>query len=396
MRKKITRKGTLSLLFALLLAIAVASCGGGSDSTIAETGGSEATTGEETSASGESDAQELIAKWFKGTFSEPQVTPVKPPSGKSVWVIGVGQLAISSKLSTGVFAEEGPKFGWKVKVFDGKFEPSRWLEGIRNAVAANADAIWTYAIDCPSVASALKEAKAADIPVINTQGIDCSEEGGEELFTYSTRYGPGDISMEEWAQYLGNGQGSWIAAEKPDAKILSVVETDLRITSQMGVGFEEVINDYCPGCEIVEEIDFVGTEIGPTLQDKVEQALLRHPEVDAVYGNYDDVVVGSVAPAIRNSGRSSEISLIGCEGQAPNIEMVYNGEMAAGNGISNTWEGFSGLDATIRILAGEEPIGNTGNGAQLYDIDHNLPPKGDFFEPTVEYKSVYRKAWGIE
>lgn len=330
-------------------------------------------------------------------FKLPKVTPVKAPSGENVWVVTVGQLAVSSQLVAGAFTEEAPKLGWKIKVFDGKFEPTRWLEGIRAAIAAHADAIVTYAIDCPSVSAALKEAKAANIPTINIQGVDCNAEaGGEQLFTYDVTYAPGNAAMETWAKYLGNAQGSWVAAERPEAKILSVVETDLRITAAMGEGFTEVLDKYCPGCEVVEEIEFVGTEIGPKLQDKVEQALLRNPDVDVAYGNYDDVVVGSVAPAIRNVGRQGDIALIGAEGQKPNIEMIYEGKEAAGAGISNSFEGYSALDATIRILAGQKPLGYTGDGVQVYDASHNLPEKGDYYEPKLDYKGIYRKAWGIE
>jgi ribose transport system substrate-binding protein len=322
---------------------------------------------------------------------------VTPPKGKNVWVVTIGQLAVSSQLIAKAFTDEASNLGWKVTVFDGKFEPGKWLEGIRSAIAANADAIVVASgIDCASVTPALKEAKAAGIPTINIQGVDCNAEGGEKLFTYDLTYAPGNSSLEEWATSLGNAQGSWVAAEKPQGKILSVVETDARITVGMGEGFKEVIDKYCPECEVVQEIKFVGTEIGPTLQNKVEQELLRHPEVDVVYGNYDDVVVGSVEPAIRNAGREDEISLIGCEGQKPNIELMYEGKEAAGAGVSNTFEGYAGLDATIRILAGKKPLGNTGEGTQLYDRQNNLPVKGEHYETAVDFKSAYRKAWGVE
>lgn len=389
-------------LIVVVLAVA-AGCGGGSSSDSSAETSSDATSATEASSeteatSGTSDAAKAYAeRWYKGTFEAPKVTPVKPPTGQNVWVVTIGQLAVSSQLIAKAFTDEAPELGWKVKVFDGKFEPDRWLEGVRSAIAAHADAIVVASgIDCASVAPALKEAKAAGIPTINIQGVDCDAEGGRSLFTYDLTYAPGSSDLEEWATSLGNAQGAWVAAERPQGKILSVVETDARITIGMGKGFNEVIEKYCPECEIVEEIEFVGGEIGPTLQEKVEQALLRNPDADVVYGNYDDVVVGSVEPAIRNAGREGDVALIGAEGQVPNIELVYEGKQAAGSGVSNTFEGYAGLDATIRILAGEQPLGNTGEGTQLYDKDHNLPAKGEHFETTVDYKSVYRKAWGLE
>ena len=37
----------------------------------------------------------------------------------------------------------------------------------------------------------------------------------------------------------------------------------------------------CPGCEVVE-VEITISDYGPPLQQKMEQALLQHPDIDAV------------------------------------------------------------------------------------------------------------------
>lgn len=371
-------------LIALLLGLTVAACGGGSES--------DTTAGADGGAGASSKAVAAADKWYAGTFKSPEAAPVKPPAGKDVWAISVGQLSTSSKEATGAFLEGARKLGWSTHLVDGKFDPNEWQAGIRSAIAADADAIYTYAIDCPSISSALKEANAAGIPVIGSEGLDCK---GEDGYTYQTRYSSGDFAS--WGRSLGGATGSWVAAEKPEAKILEFVESDLFITVYLAEGFQKTVADYCPSCEVVEKIEFTGDELGPDLQSKTEQALLRNPDVDVIYGNYDDPVNGSIAPAVRNVGRASEISVIGCEGQVPNVELMWEGAQAAGSGIEPEWEGYSGLDAAVRVLAGEDPTANSGNGTQLFDPDHNMPPKGESFTPNppVDYKAAYEKAWGL-
>lgn len=371
-------------LFTVLLGVIATACGSSS--------GSGATSTAESTGGSSSKATAVAAKWYKGTFKSPEAAPVKPPAGKDVWAISVGQLSTSSKEATGAFLEGARNLGWGTHLVDGKFDPNEWQAGIRSAVAANADAIYTYAIDCPSIASALKEADAAGIPVIGSEGLDCKGEGG---YAYQTRYSSGDFAS--WGRSLGEATGSWVAAEKPDAKILEFVESDLFITVYLAEGFEKTVADYCPGCEVVEKIEFTGDELGPDLQSKTEQALLRNPDVDVIYGNYDDPVNGSIAPAVRNVGRTDEIAVIGCEGQVPNVELMWEGAQAAGSGIEPEWEGYAGLDATVRTLAGQDPTADSGNGTQLFDPQHNMPPKGEAFspEPPVDYKADYEKAWGI-
>lgn len=396
------RRTSLSIAFCMTFAVLVGSllagCGGSSSTTGGTNSGSDdggSSSAESTTASaGSGDAAAFAAKWYKGTFVEPKLTPLQIPGGKDVWVVSVGQVAVSAQQVVNVFTEYGQQVGWQVHVFDGKFEPNRWLEGVRSAIASRAEIIAIYAIDCSSIAAALKEAKAAEIPVINIQGQDCDAEGGEQLFTYSVPYA-GNLQVAEYSETIGEGGAGWVAEEEPAAKILTMDETDLVVTSKIAEGFEKGIEENCPECELSETLEFVGTEVGPTLQEKVEQTLQRNPDITVIHGNYDDIVLGSLIPAVRNLGLQGQIRLIGAEGQKELINQIRAGTVAAATGLGNQWEGYALMDATARVLAGSEPTEDSGIGVQLIDKEHNLPAEGQLFEPPVDYKGAYLKAWGL-
>jgi ribose transport system substrate-binding protein len=48
-----------------------------------------------------------------------------------------------------------------------------------------------------------------------------------------------------------------------------------------------------------------------------------------------------------------------------------------------------------RILAGEDPktMPNEGTGFEYIDKEHNLPPEGQIFNPSLDFKAAYLKVW---
>jgi ribose transport system substrate-binding protein len=66
-----------------------------------------------------------------------------------------------------------------------------------------------------------------------------------------------------------------------------------------------------------------------------------------------------------------------------------------GSGYPTGWLAYAGVDGILRLLAGEKEVGNSGAGLQVFDAEHNLPPKGEPFRPTFDYKQAYREAWGL-
>jgi ribose transport system substrate-binding protein len=189
-----------------------------------------------------------------------------------------------------------------------------------------------------------------------------------------------------------------VAETEGEAKTIVTVETDLFVTRIALPGIERVF-DKCPTCEIVDVVNFVGTDFGPPLQQKIEQSLNQHPEANSFIAAYDAVMTtGGGAAALRASGRLDEMAIMGGEGSAPGIELIYDeAGIDACSGISFVPEGYGAVMGLVRIYAGQDPYsGETGIGSQICDREHNLPPEGDAYEAPIDYPAAYRKLWGLE
>jgi ribose transport system substrate-binding protein len=399
MKNHLVRAG-VSALTALVLAIGYAGCGGDSEppaDEAAATGGGKPL----------SFFEERLGRLYEGdSYTEPATDGPKAAAGKNVWMIPLGLNYTAGEESANGAREAAEAMGWDLRVFDGKFDPNTILTGIRQAIAAKADGIILFVVDCAGIRSGLEEAKRAGIPVVGVESIDCNEakQGAPKLFasgrlTYNGEpYESRQLTYAEWiSNYARAAADSIIVATKGKAKAINFHQTDAQANNIMDVGFKEEMK-LCGGCEIVSEVKFIGTDFGPPLQQKASQALLQHPEANSIYGSYDAPITSGIAAAVRQAGRTADLWITGGEGDPPNVDLVIERKgQDAGVAAPIRWEMWSGFDVMNRIFAGDpEPAVKSGIGLMVWDRDRNLPPRGEFLPMPIDYASAYRGAWGKE
>jgi ribose transport system substrate-binding protein len=371
---------------AILAALVLAACGS------SNSGG----TDEKASSGDVARYQQQLDALYKGTYEAPSGGPVTPAKGKNVWIISTGQEIETAQNAAAAMEEAGKTLGWEVNLFDGKFESSRQLSGIEQALADKADGIVLLYVDCAPVKAGIQQARDAGVAVVGIESKDC-EPG---LESHVVKYA-GDEDFATWVAHgFGGTQAKWVIAKtKGQAKTIVTVESDLYTTA---VTYDPGITDEfakCKTCEIVDTIEFTGPEFGPPLQQKIEQSLNKHPEANSFIAAYDAVLTGGGgAAALRASGRLDEIESMGGEGSKPGIELIYNqAGMDACSGIPTAWEGYGAIMGLTRIFAGQDPEkGNSGIGSQACDIDHNLPPKGESYQAPIDFVAEYHKLWGVK
>jgi ribose transport system substrate-binding protein len=384
MRTEIRRLAALVGLTAFA-AMGLAACGGDS--------GVNGSSGKASSSDVAKYERELTAL-YKGTYEKPNGGPVRPPKGKNIWVISTGQSIEAAVNASKAMEEAGQTLNWDVTVFDGRFDSGRQLAGIEQALADRADGIILLYIDCPPVRAALQQAKAAGVAVVGIQSQECEP----ALEDHVIRYG----GHRDFATYLSHGfggtQAKWVIAKtKGEAKTIVTAETDLystRVTYDPGITAEFA---KCRTCEIVDTVEFVGTELGPPLQQKIEQSLNQHPEANSFIAAYDAVMTSGGAAALRASGRLDELEVMGGEGSKPGIELIYGrAGMDACTGTPTGWEGYEAIMGLARIFAGQDPErGDSGIGEQVCDLEHNMPPRGEGYRAPVDFAAAYRELWGV-
>jgi ribose transport system substrate-binding protein len=391
-----TRLGSLLVVLVAVLASACGSADSEDSSTAAPAATAAATAAPEGDAAAagswrESAAvvDELLTE--KGTFESPPTTAPKPEPGKKLALISCGQTITACSYSVAAAAEAAKSIGWTTTTFDAKGDPNVAGTGIRQAVAAGVDGIYTYYLDCKYMRSALREAKAADIPVVAAEGVDCDKAGGdaEGLFTAEVTYVGGDDYLEYIYGWEAT-QFQYPIAKQQGKTNMIVFGDDTTIGSNTAVQAAKDTFAKCDTCTLRVE-EFPITDFGTKLQQIAQEAILKTPDVNAVAGTYEAVILLGVEAAVRASGK--EVILDIGEGNAEAMDLIRSGRATYGAGLPVEWEGYAGIDSLVRLFAGEEPK-DSGIGLQLFDQEHNMPAKGGYV-PPFDYRAIYREAWGV-
>lgn len=127
--------------------------------------------------------------------------------------------------------------------------------------------------------------------------------------------------------------------------------------------------------------------------------MIQHPEANSFIAAYDAVMTGGGgAAAIRAAGRARDLLVMGGEGSVPRIELIHHhAGVDACSGLPLAWSGYAVAMSMVRIFAGQNPNrGNSGIGSQVCDLEHNLPPEGEPYQPPIDYVAAYEKLWGLK
>lgn len=360
-----------------------------SSATDAPTGGSAPTT------SGSADS----GLNYAGTLKAPSADPRPGAKGKKVVVISSGQASISSSVPSNAALDAAKALGWTTTLYDEQLNPASAPGLVRQAIAAGADGIVLDATDCPTVKSAMEEAKAKGIKVVGIYSFDCNDPifggGGSPLFSGTINYGSvAAANIGKFTEQYGADQAkAVIAATGGKAKVLFFNDQEFTVLRYTGKGFLDEIKK-CSGCSVVAQVDFTGADLGPNLQQKVTSALLQHPEANAVKSPFTAATLLGIAPAVAQSGNASKVFVMGGEGFAPELDLIRSGQgLNAVNIAPSDWTAWAAID-TLNSLFTNKPIAESGLGWQLVDKDHNMPANGAFV-PAVDFKAAYKKAWGV-
>jgi ribose transport system substrate-binding protein len=376
----------------VMIAAASAGCASGSQANSAQPGDYEPV----------SYYDELTETFYGSLDTAPPVDSPAVFEGASIYAVPYGVAAPSSEYWIQGLEDATEALGWDLTVIDGQFDSTAQTDGIRQAVAAKADAILTYVLDCAAVQAGAEEARAAGIPLIYVSGFDCDDLGAGgpdtayEIGNFNvlgTEDGLGDYV--DFYEQMGALQGYWaVSKTEGDMNVIVIDEIDAQVTRSITEGFLESIAK-CETCKVLETIEIVAADFGLSLQDKVSQSLLKHPDANVIMGNYDDIVVGGVAAAVRAAGRDGEVLVTGTPGYEANIELLHDGGQDMASGFSVPWEAWAAIDRINRILNGDMELPNIGMGLTIVDKEHNLTPKGDAWSPAVDFAALYKEAWGL-
>jgi ribose transport system substrate-binding protein len=340
-------------------------------------------------------AAQALEAAFAGSVGEPPTTPTKPKAGVNLWVVSCGEQIPSCATPTAATVEAAKLVGWQTNVCDGQLNPNGWGTCVRQAISAKAEVIIPIGIDCISIQQPFAEAKDAGVVVVGGGGADCDKAGGEALWATERLQLEGVGIIDYWRKAGATIADYLIGATDGAAKVVELKFTDPIWGGWLSEGFNTQI-DSCGGCEVVDVVEFSNNDvISGVAIEKFGTALQRAATANAVFVPVGGLMPAGFAQAVVSSGRQADLTVASSFGNAANMELVRNnaGQNAV-LGYATEWGGWGSVDTAIRVVNGEDPVVE-GDGFQMIDAEHNLPPAGEDYQGSGDFKAAYRAVWGI-
>jgi ribose transport system substrate-binding protein len=383
-RKSTQGRTSLALVAVALVALVAAACTEGSAD--GDTAVQDATS---------DTAKEALETAFTGTTGSTPTTPTTPKPGVNVWVVSCGQQVPSCATPTAAAVEAAELVGWTAKTCDGQLNPDGWGNCVRQATSAGADVIIPIGIDCPAIQQPSEEAKQAGVKIVGGGGADCDTIGGEKLWA-TERLQIDGLSIQDYWEKAGATVADYlIGSTDAAAKVLEVKFTDPVWGPWLSEGFNTELAT-CDDCEVVDTLELANNDfVSGTANDKFASALQKATDANAVYVPVGGWMPTGFAQAVVASGRQADLVVGTGFGDAANMELVRTN--AGQNGVlgyATEWGAWGSVDEAIRILNGEEPVVE-GDGFQMVDADNSLPAPGEDYQGNVDFKSEYKKLWGV-
>ena len=374
---------------ACAMVLALAACGAAISLTGATSAGASSPT-----------AQQLLAQGYAGAFQPPPTSGPKAVRGKTVWYISCGQTYIACVESADAFKAAGAALGWHVTVVDGKATPSVAAALIRQAIAAKVNGVGLFTYDCPGIKTALLQAKAAHMYVVNFGSIDCSDPafgGGKALFA-ATENILGSNNAGAFWERDGEARATYIAGRlggaKGTGKVLDINETTQRAHVYMEEGFSKQLKALCPHCVHVS-VPFEFAEV-PTQATQIwKAAMIANPDAKSVSWDTDALMELGLSTAIQEAHLPSTVLKDGNEGLPPNLGLIRSGQQTSAVGVPYTWYMYGLADTLNRLFAGDSSsqLPSEGGGFQYIDKSHNLPGAGQAVKVPINFIADYLKVW---
>ena len=195
---------------------------------------------------------------------------------------------------------------------------------MQQAISTKVDGIILDAIDCATAKPQLQKAREAGIKIVAFASYDCDDPsiGGSPLFDAQPLFA-GGLKDNRAAAFAWTAMQAKFAAAKQNGKAKVILfKLDAILAAKYSrEGLEQGFKS-CPGCEVVDEVPLAPTDIGPKLQQKVQSALLQHPEANTVMAGFDVLLLAGVEAGVKASGRADQVMLFGAEGYAPTADLA--------------------------------------------------------------------------
>lgn len=369
--RKTRRRRPVVLAAALLTALALGACGGGSE---ARSGGR--------SAALVNEAQDIVAKYTERPTEIGDHKPItKPiPTGKRLTFISCGSPACN--LESDVIRSATDALGWTLDTINTDGTPEKVKAAWTQVVRDRPDGVLYTATPQAIFAKELEQAKANGTVVAACCTTDPATEDGIDFV----------IGTPEHNAELGEVMAAWVvAASEGEGNAVYFDIGAFPILTALYEAMEPELARLCPDCGL-ESVDIPLSALGKDVPDRIVSYLRSHPDVKYVVLSADNALAIGLPAALKAAGLD-DVNVFGEGPDTTVLQYLANGDMDGTIMFPYYEEMFAMVDAVVRKIVGE-PMVDAPPPVWIINKD-NLPASNELFPVVEDVQEQYFELWGV-
>lgn len=383
MRGSMTSRA-LRAVAAVIVGVAITSCGSDDDTGAGAAGGSrEATTTAAASGSVE-EAKALVAKF---TAEQPpiELPPLSKAPPKDIDVALMSCPLPVCKIETDGAAAGAKALGWNVKTYTTPITPEGYLQTWKRILDDTPDAIaYLGMLPTNSIKSQLAAATKAKIPTVvyaANGGVSTGEAAPQASYTDDPVFKTdGDLMGAAVVADAGEGVKA-VVVNDPTFSYWTTASQAFKARVEQAGGS-------------VDELKVATSGIGKTIPAAIVSYLQRHPDTKYVALVLNDFAVG-LAPALKSAGLADKVKIISRAPSAANMTDIANGDQWASVADENTAAGWRMTDGLARLLIGDdlsECCAKPDGWHRIFTKENATPGEAP---KTPGVPDAFLTAWGV-
>lgn len=244
------------------------------------------------------------------------------------------------------------ELGWKLDVqapaSEGDFQA--FVTTVQQLLEKGVEAISINPIGTDSAVTAVKAANAKKIPILAHNFITPFSEGTVNQYIGYDQWGGAANLAKYTCELIAKKYNSKPAETKGKVYILLGIESIF--SHRRTGGFKAGLTKNCPNVKVV------GEQTAEWLRTKGSEvatiALQKDPDIDAFYGNSDEMAIGAALAAEKLGLKiNKDFFAVGIDGNQPTLDLLKQGKFSATLGVDPFRMGVTVIDTMDAILKGE-------------------------------------------
>ena len=329
--------------------------------------------------------------------AKPVFRPPGPPFDARKCAAGKKQLSIpnisSNPFLKGIIDHEiaaGREVGLAVQEWQNQGQPSQWAQGIEFARKNGFQIVDLISgIDPRILEPQIKLATQSGVKTMTSHFYDPTQTVNPLVAaSLPVSFNTVGKLLADWAIVRTGG----------NARVVIIMSSEVPPTEPLVRGITSELQQYCPACRVVREINVGITEWATKIGPSVQATLLADPNVNFILPIYD-TMTQFVVPAVHLTGRDGKVRVASFNGTPFVLDYIRDGKVDMVLGENTDWIARATIDGYLRADCGLKVPADIGVPFYIFTADNvkdaGVPAKFDQGYGT-DYVGGYRKAWMLQ